>query len=135
LVRHELTANSVALSFDAAPDLTPIRMSIEHIQGVWTNLILNALDALKNTSGPKIHIQTLCQDGNLVVTVNDNGSGIPPEKVTHIFDPFYTTKETGRGTGLGLTLCQRIVQHHGGHIDVISQVGKGTTFMVSLPTV
>ncbi len=137
LIAHELTSNSIELTFSAARGLPPVKISAEHIYGVWTNLILNAVDALKNRPQKKIHIQTACKseggEETLVVTIADNGVGIAADKLTHIFDPFYTTKEVGHGTGLGLTLCQRIIQQHGGHIDVVSEVNRGTEFRVYFP--
>jgi signal transduction histidine kinase len=65
--------------------------------------------------------------------VADNGKGVPAERLTRIFEPFYTTKAPGRGTGLGLSVSHRIVKQHGGHIRVESQVGAGSTFTVIIP--
>ena len=70
-------------------------------------------------------------DGTVLITVADEGKGIPPEHLPNIFRPFFTTK--GHGTGLGLSLARRMVEAHGGHIDVTSEVGKGTQFLVRLP--
>jgi two-component system NtrC family sensor kinase len=65
--------------------------------------------------------------------VSDTGPGIAPDKIGKIFDPFFTTKPVGEGTGLGLTICHRIVEEHGGTIDAESEPGKGTTFIIRLP--
>ena len=69
----------------------------------------------------------------MVITVADDGPGIPPDVLPRIFDPFFTTKEVGRGTGLGLSIVHGIVERHGGTIAVESEVGRGTTFTVTLP--
>jgi two-component system NtrC family sensor kinase len=69
----------------------------------------------------------------MVIDVMDTGVGIDPEHLSQIFDPFYTTKQVGRGTGLGLSVTYGIVEKHGGHIEVKSRVGAGTTFTVTLP--
>jgi len=133
LINHELTTQSVELQFTAGQNLPRVKLSAEHIHGVWTNLILNAVDALKNRQKKGIRVQTILKDDTVIVTIADNGIGIAPDKLTHIFDPFYTTKEIGHGTGLGLTLCQRIIQQHGGHIDVVSEIDRGTEFTIHFP--
>jgi PAS domain S-box-containing protein len=103
------------------------------LQQIFTNLLLNARDAIPN--GGKIRISTAQGDnGSLVIEVADSGIGIAPENVAKIYDPFYTTKGVGRGTGLGLAVSYGIVQEHSGHISVESTPGRGTTFRISLPT-
>ena len=72
-------------------------------------------------------------DGAIRIEVSDNGSGIPPDVRQRIFDPFFTTKPIGQGTGLGLSISYGIVQDHGGRIDVETELGKGTRFVVTLP--
>ena len=103
------------------------------LQQVFTNLVLNARDAIPD--GGRITISTDCsEDGSLTVAVSDTGIGIAPENVAKIYDPFYTTKGVGRGTGLGLAVSYGIVQEHAGHISVESTPGGGTTFRITLPT-
>jgi signal transduction histidine kinase len=103
------------------------------LQQVFTNLILNARDAIPD--GGRITLSTRSlDDGSLAVEVADNGIGIAPENVAKIYDPFYTTKGVGRGTGLGLAVSYGIVQEHAGHISVDSTPGHGTTFRIILPT-
>lgn len=98
---------------------------------VWTNLIDNAIDAVKGTG--KICIATFLDDDQVVVEIADNGSGIPQEVQAHIFEPFYTTKGVGSGTGLGLVISNRIVaDRHGGEIEFQSEPGD-TRFKVRLP--
>ena len=103
------------------------------LQQVFTNLLLNARDAI--TTGGSIRISTLpAEDHHVTVEVADSGMGIAPENVAKIYDPFYTTKGVGRGTGLGLAVSYGIVQEHSGHISVDSVPGRGTTFRITLPT-
>jgi two-component system NtrC family sensor kinase len=99
---------------------------------VWLNLLLNARDAVKATGG-EIRLATRRTDTHIVVTVADSGIGISAERVSRIFEPFYTTKAPGQGTGLGLSVCHQIIKQHGGEIRVTSALGQGTTFAVSLP--
>jgi len=97
-------------------------------------MILNAFDAVDQERG-EIGITTRYQSNKFHVIISDNGKGIPQERLTHIFEPFYTTKAPGRGTGLGLSVCHRIVKQHGGYIQVESQVNKGTRFTIILPAI
>ncbi len=102
------------------------------LQQVFTNLLLNARDAIPD--GGRITISTFSTDRESVtVEVADTGIGIAAENVAKIYDPFYTTKGVGRGTGLGLAVTYGIVQEHAGHIGVESQPGRGTTFRITLP--
>ena len=132
LVQHELLSRSITLDFEPDPDLSPIYASQDLLQGVWLNLLLNAVDAVLDGSG-KIKVTTCQVGGEIRVAIADNGKGIPPERLARIFEPFYTTKAPGRGTGLGLSVCHRIVKQHEGHILVHSEAGKGSEFTVVLP--
>jgi two-component system NtrC family sensor kinase len=132
LIEHQLLTHSIMLQCSFAADLPLIQASHDHLQSVWLNLLLNARDAFAGEGG-EIRITTSRQGDEVRVAVVDTGMGIPPERLNRIFEPFYTTKQAGQGTGLGLSLCQRIVKQHSGQIQVDSQVGHGTTFTVSLP--
>jgi len=99
---------------------------------VFLNLITNAVHAVDERTG-KIIIRTMQQGDSVVIKVIDNGKGIPPENLKKIFDPFFTTKPVGQGTGLGLSIAYKIIERHGGKIEVQSQVGQGTEFTVTLP--
>jgi signal transduction histidine kinase len=98
---------------------------------VWLNLLVNAAHATRE--GGEVRIVTRGEGERVVVTVSDTGCGIAPEHLTRIFDPFFTTKPVGEGTGLGLSVTYSIVERHGGEIKVESELGKGTTFTVTLP--
>jgi hypothetical protein len=103
------------------------------LQQVFTNLILNARDAIPD--GGRITLSTATEDNDsIIIHVADDGIGIAPENVARIYDPFFTTKGVGRGTGLGLAVSYGIVQEHSGHIAVNSAPGRGTTFRITLPT-
>ena len=103
------------------------------LQQVFTNLILNARDAIPD--GGRIMVSTgTAEDGSLVAEISDTGIGIAPENVAKIYDPFYTTKGVGQGTGLGLAVSYGIIQEHTGRITVDSTPGRGTTFRITLPS-
>jgi PAS domain S-box-containing protein len=132
LVRHEIMARGVRLEFTPDPDLPPLLASPDHLQSVWLNLLLNAIDSLDKSPG-EIKIITRTQTGEVQALVSDNGKGIPADRLTRIFEPFYTTKAIGRGTGLGLSVSHRVIKQHGGRISVESQMGVGSIFTVSFP--
>ena len=123
---------NVVRDFDA--DLPRAYGNAGKLQQVFTNLLLNARDALPD--GGTIALRTRADESDTVnVYVIDDGIGIAPENVARIYDPFFTTKGVGRGTGLGLAVTYGIVQEHSGHISVESAPGRGTTFRITVPTV
>jgi two-component system NtrC family sensor kinase len=134
LVEGQFRPHNIELVRELAPDLPPLMASNDHLQGVWLNLILNARDALSGQPG-EIRVTTRLSGQEVLVTVADTGAGIPVERLPRIFEPFFTTKAPGRGTGLGLSVCHRIVKQHGGFIKVSSTPGQGTAFTVVLPVV
>ena len=101
------------------------------LQQVFMNLILNARDAM--TQGGQLEIATETTDNLVVVTFRDSGTGISPEDLPKIYDPFFTTKQIGQGTGLGLAVSYGIIHEHGGQIAVESRPGEGTCFEITLP--
>jgi ActR/RegA family two-component response regulator/anti-sigma regulatory factor (Ser/Thr protein kinase) len=116
-----------------AADLPDITAAPADLQQLIGNLVNNAVDAVEGRDGAAVEVATAREDDGLVLTVKDNGHGIPPEILERIFDPFFTTKPVGKGTGLGLSICYGIVSKMGGEISVDSAVGEGTTFQVTLP--
>ena len=103
----------------------------DELNQVWTNLIHNALQAMKFAGTLTIGIRRVGDEA--VVSVGDTGCGIPESIRTKIFDAFFTTKPIGEGSGLGLDIARKIVAKHGGRIEVHSELGVGTTFSVYLP--
>src|SRR4029079_11260930 len=103
-----------------------------HLREAMTNLIFNAVDAL--STGGTIRLRVFAEDGHGIVEVTDSGTGMSAERQARVFEPFFTTKGEG-GTGLGLAMVFGIVERHGGHIDVHSTPGAGTTFRITLPLV
>jgi two-component system, NtrC family, sensor kinase len=99
---------------------------------VWTNLIDNAVDAMDGRGAIDIHADPT-EEGGVQVRICDTGPGIPPDVLPRLFEPFFTTKAPGVGTGLGLHITHGAVSRHGGRIEVESQPGKGTCFIVTLP--
>ncbi|MGH9943591.1 MAG: ATP-binding protein, partial [Pyrinomonadaceae bacterium] len=136
LLEPQLRNSQIELVRDYAPALPKVYADTGKLQQVFTNLILNARDAI--VDGGRITLKTRAggvgaEEEIVIVEVADNGIGIAPENVARIYDPFFTTKGVGRGTGLGLAVSYGIVQEHSGHIAVESQPGRGTTFRITLP--
>jgi len=129
MLKYKLKNCTVTRKYDRA--VPRIMAYGGELNQVWTNLIDNAVDAVKGKG--KICIATFLDDDQVVVEIADDGNGIPPEVQSHIFEPFYTTKGVGSGTGLGLVISNRIVaDRHGGEIEFKSEPGD-TRFMVRLP--
>ncbi|MCB9647582.1 MAG: HAMP domain-containing protein [Deltaproteobacteria bacterium] len=112
-------------------------LHLASMRQVLTNLVINGVQAMPEGGTITLRTRAAKVDGKewAVIEVEDQGTGISPEAKAHIFDAFYTTKPEGEGTGLGLHVCARILAHHGGHIDVDSEVGRGTKMQVWLPRV
>jgi two-component system, NtrC family, sensor kinase len=136
LVAYQLSTANIELSSNLAPELPPVNGSWEHLQSVWLNLLINARDAVQDAGATRrIEVVTRLDKASeeVLVLVRDTGRGMTPAELEHIFEPFYTTKSPGQGTGLGLATCQRIIHQHGGQIEAISKPGQGTTVVVRLP--
>lgn len=127
ILRSRLQGMTVRLEMG---DLPPIRCYADQLNQVWTNLINNALEAQKGKGTIIIRTQKL-PPASFQVEIEDHGPGIPNEILPRIFEPYFTTKRKGEGTGLGLSLSERIIQKHKGHIEVESQPGR-TVFRVVL---
>jgi two-component system, NtrC family, sensor kinase len=133
LVTHQFKLNGIELHLDLAEDLPKLQCDPGQIEQVLLALVINAIDAMPR--GGNLWLSTRFAEASmeLAFEVRDDGSGIPLEILDRMFEPFLTTKERGKGVGLGLAVSQNIVERHRGRIDVQSEVGKGTTFTVSLP--
>ncbi len=137
LLGPQITSLGIKLELELGEDLPQVFSSPSHLEDVWMNLLINARDAImqKKTMTGRIRVRSgLTNDGKMIeVTVSDNGAGIAAEYVDRVFDPFFTTKPHGKGTGLGLYICQQIVGDHGGAVSLHSTPGDGTTVSVRLP--
>jgi two-component system NtrC family sensor kinase len=130
LVQHKLDLGNIQVNLDLITDLPTAHCDPAQVEQVVLAMIINAVDAMPQ--GGNLWIGTRVSGGALELVIRDDGIGIPEEHLAHIFEPFYTTKEAG-GSGLGLAISQNIVERHGGHIELKSVVGEGTTFKIVLP--
>ncbi|WP_263409298.1 ATP-binding protein [Terriglobus tenax] len=138
LLEHQMKTSRVKLDVDMAEDLPFIRGNQGKLQQVALNLLMNAKDALFDRPEGRLNVQTLSVNGNVIVRISDNGSGIDPANLHKIYDPFFTTKlqpaaGQRKGTGLGLSVTYGIMQEHNGKIDVESEPGVGTVFTLEFP--
>ena len=132
LIENELRIKGVHLETCVGTKLPPILGDKNKLQQVFLNLFINAIQAMPD--GGLIHLDTRVEPaGYIRVDVSDTGKGIPQNKIDKIFDPFFTTKAVGEGTGLGLSIVYSIIKKHGGHLEVKSKPGVGTTFSIFLP--
>ena len=129
LARQHVLSKPIKIELRQAPDLAEVEHDSDQIHQVVLNLLLNAVQAMESSGTVCVEIGS--RDNCASVSVSDTGRGIPPQQLSHIFRPFFTTK--GNGTGLGLSLARRIVEEHHGRIEVSSVVGKGSKFEVVLP--
>jgi two-component system NtrC family sensor kinase len=130
LVQHKLEMGGIQLNLDLAAELPTAHCDPAQIEQVVLAMVINAIDAMPQEGN--LWISTRVHSGAIELVIRDDGIGIPDEHLSHIFEPFYTTKEAG-GSGLGLAISQNIVERHGGDIQVKSVVGEGTTFRIVLP--
>jgi len=134
LFESSLERKQVGVLVDVADDVPPVPMDEGVIHQVLTNLLSNALDAVPQGKGVvSVRAEFDAGDCEARIEVIDNGQGIPAERLESIFQPFSTTKGA-RGTGLGLAVSRKLVEEHGGRLEVCSSAGKGTTFSIILPT-
>lgn len=131
LLSHQSRGCGVELRIYAAEDLAAVSGDAGQLQQAIIALGTNAFDAMPD--GGILNIKARNEGRRVVVEVSDTGAGISTENLPKILEPFFTTKEVGRGTGLGLAVCYGILTEHGGSLDVQSTVGVGTTFTISLP--
>lgn len=131
-VRHQLTFAEVEIVRNYDPRVRIIQADPAQLQQVFVNLLNNAAEAMEEPG--TITITTRWLNGQVEISIADTGCGIPEEHMDKLFTPFFTTKPPGKGTGLGLSIVYGIVKMHRGQITVQSEVGKGTTFTILLPT-
>ena len=133
---YSLRTSNIEVRLELDPAVPPVWGDSDQLNQVVTNLIVNAQQAMMDVTTPRVLTVRDSYDaerGEVVLTLSDTGAGIPEEIQSRIFEPFFTTKDIGEGTGVGLAVTHRIVEAHDGQICVESQVGKGTTFTLSLP--
>jgi two-component system NtrC family sensor kinase len=133
LVAHQMELNGVELHLTLPSGLPRIQCDPGQIEQVLLALIMNAIDAMPRGGNLWVGTQLREDAGEEIFWVRDDGSGIPQDILPQIFEPFLTTKESGKSVGLGLAVSQNIVARHRGRIEVTSELGKGTTFTVMLP--
>ena len=137
LLRKQADLINVKVELDYSENVPQVYVDINQMKQVFINILNNALHAMEGGGTLTLSIRSAKPDGKrpwVEVAFTDTGSGIPADKLDLVFNPFYTSKDAGEGTGLGLSVSQRIVEEHGGVIEVASEVGKGSTFTVKLPT-
>jgi signal transduction histidine kinase len=132
MLGHKLKKNNTKLIENFEPDLPNAHIFVSEMNQVWTNIIDNALDAMEGLAESKLEIKAHKDREFLLVSIIDNGPGIPQDIQGKIFDPFFTTKPMGKGTGLGLEVAMQIINQHNGKIDVFSVPGR-TEFRVCFP--
>ncbi|WP_027721595.1 sensor histidine kinase [Maridesulfovibrio zosterae] len=130
LVSSQVPSN-ISLTMEI-PEHIIVRVDRRKMQEAFINLLINAIQAIGSAQG-SISIAAFQKDENATISVKDTGEGIPPKTLERIFDPFFSTKEVGQGTGLGLYIVYGIIEKHHGHIRVESIQGKGTTFFITIP--
>jgi signal transduction histidine kinase len=128
-LRAQFEERRIRVTLDVPSSLPVVAIDGNQMVQVFFNIIKNALEAMKD--GGSIAMSISSDDNDVSVKIVDSGEGIPSELLAHLFEPYKTTKE--RGTGLGLMISKRIVDDHGGAIDVESEVGRGTAFTVRIP--
>jgi len=134
LVQHSISLSNVSILLNLKAENDMIQCSPNQIKQVFVAMLVNSAEAVPDDGEIKLTTRNP-GDSSIVVDISDNGSGILPEDIPHIFEPFYTTKHDGEGIGLGLAIVHGIVKSHNGSIDVASIPGKGTTMSIKLPLI
>jgi signal transduction histidine kinase len=132
MLNYKIKKAGIKVIEDFDETLPNIKAMIGELNQVWTNLIDNATDALESQPNPELTIKTRKVDNDVKVYITDNGPGIPDLIKSKVFNPFFTTKEIGKGTGLGLDVVSRIVKQHNGSVELSSVPGK-TEFIICFP--
>jgi two-component system NtrC family sensor kinase len=133
---YDLRVKSIEVALDLDPALPETMVDANQVQQVFLNVIINAEQAMLAANGQgTLTVRSRRQGDAIRLSFQDDGPGMEAETLRRIFDPFYTTKDTGEGTGLGLTISYGIIEDHGGRIWAESEPGRGTTFHIELPVV
>ena len=132
LLETQLEKTGVNVDFSVSPDLPQVEADYYQLQQVFLNLILNSIQAMPEGGRLGLDIKPLNHDA-VRITVSDTGGGIPQEHLSRVFEPFFSTKDSGQGTGLGLAIVSKIIRDHGGNIEAHSTPGEGATFSITMP--
>ncbi|MCF8044984.1 MAG: PAS domain S-box protein [Desulfarculaceae bacterium] len=140
---HQLSVHNIEVELDLDPDIPQIRAEHNRLEQVFINLVTNAIDSMDEKEAraesrsveKKLKISSFAKEGYACVTVSDTGVGMTEDVREKIFEPFYTTKETGKGTGLGTSISYGIINDYGGTIDVKSEPDKGAVFTIQFPII
>ncbi|MCK5379321.1 MAG: hybrid sensor histidine kinase/response regulator, partial [Acidobacteria bacterium] len=130
-LRPALVNKSISLAIEVARDVGTFSMDPTQMRHVVTNLVANAGDAIESDGSVVVRASLYPEGGGLIISIEDDGPGIPEKTLEEIFEPFFTTKFSG--TGLGLPVVRSLIVQHRGRIEVESEVGRGTTFFILLP--
>jgi len=133
LIRHQLELNGIELEQKLSENLPEVLCDAGQIQQIVLGLLVNATEAMPANAGGRLWVETESAGSDVVIRVRDNGPGIAPDVMPHIFEAFFTTKTDEQRTGLGLAVAKSIVEQHGGEIGVKSTPGMGAEFIIRLP--
>jgi two-component system, LuxR family, sensor kinase FixL len=133
LISYHLRNRQVVVVEEFALDAPTVQMDRQRLRQIFLNLITNASDAMSHGGTLTIRIRR-AEGDSAMIELQDTGTGIPPEDLARVRQAFFTTKGEGKGTGLGLPICDRIIQEHGGTLEILSEVGVGTTMRIVLPS-
>jgi signal transduction histidine kinase len=132
MLRDAATRNSVTVRTEVETSIPATMADRVQLQQVLMNLMLNSIEAMRETGGELSVASGTTEDGQLLISVNDTGCGLPPDQAERIFRPFFTTK--AQGTGMGLSISRRIVESHGGRLWATAKADRGTIFQFTLPS-
>ncbi len=133
---YQLKVDNIEIVHDLDPELPKTMADFHQLQQVFLNIIINAHQAITSRGrGGRLTLRSRRRDDDIVVELQDDGPGIPPDVVGRVFDPFFTTKEVGQGTGLGLSICYGIIQEHHGSVSARNAPEGGAVFTVELPII
>ncbi|MBW1946691.1 MAG: hypothetical protein JRI33_02010 [Deltaproteobacteria bacterium] len=135
ILGQQFKVRNIEIELDLEDNLPHIMADSNKLEQVLLNLIVNARQAIeeKGEPGGKVTIKSFSDRGRVAISVSDTGTGIPEDILDKIFEPFFTTKKVGVGTGLGLSISYGIIKDYGGTVDVKSELGVGTTFLLRFP--
>jgi C4-dicarboxylate-specific signal transduction histidine kinase len=136
MARHDERSRDSEIRYELAEELPPVEAVEDELTQVCINLALNAFDAMAGNPGERprrLTIRSEAPDDLVRVSFLDTGPGVPPEVRSKLFQPFFTTKEAGRGSGLGLSVSYRILEEHGGTLRIEDEASTGAAFVIELP--